>query len=42
MQQTAVREGNVELIRLRDGSKGVTRRWDEITGQYEYTHLGSR
>ena len=37
MQQAAVREGNVEFIRLRDGSKGVTRKWDEATGQYTYT-----
>ncbi len=36
MQQAAVREGNVEFIRLRDGSKGMTRKWDEATGQYEY------
>ena len=42
MQQAAVREGNVEFIRLRDGSKGVTRKWDEATGQYSYTRLGNR
>jgi len=42
MQQAAVREGNVEFIRLRDGSKGVTRKWDEATGQYSYTRLGTR
>jgi hypothetical protein len=29
LQQAAVREGNVEFIRLRDGSKGETRKWDE-------------
>jgi hypothetical protein len=41
LQQQAVREGNVEFIRLRNGTKGVTRRWDEATGQYEFTRLGS-
>jgi hypothetical protein len=42
MQQAAVREGNVEFIRLRDGTRGVTRKWDEATGQYSFTRLGSR
>jgi hypothetical protein len=32
LQQAAVREGGVENIRLRDGSKGVTRRWNEARG----------
>jgi hypothetical protein len=42
LQQTAVREGNVETIRLRDGRKGVTRRWNPGTGEYKFTALGKR
>jgi hypothetical protein len=41
MQQTVTREGNVESIRLRDGTRGVTRRWDEATGAYKFTRLGN-
>ena len=28
LQQTAHRDGNVETILLRDGRRGITRRWD--------------
>jgi hypothetical protein len=42
MQQTAVREGNTEYIRLRDGTKAVTRRWDEARGDYDFTRLGKK
>jgi hypothetical protein len=42
LQQKAVREGNVEFIRLRDGSKAVTRRWNDAKGEYKYTPLGAR
>ncbi len=41
MQQAATREGNVESIRLRDGTRGVTRRWIEGTGEYKFTRLGN-
>ncbi len=41
LQQAATRDGNVESIRLRDGSRGVTRRWDEGTGEYKFTRLGN-
>ena len=41
MQQTVTREGNVESIRLRDGTRGVTRRWDEVSGDYKFTRLGT-
>ena len=39
MQQTATREGNVESIRLRDGTKRVTRRWNEGSSEYKFTRL---
>jgi hypothetical protein len=42
MQQVALREGNVEHIKLRDGSKAVTRRWDAVTGDCEFNRLGKR
>jgi len=42
LQQTAVRQGGVESIRLRDGSKGVTRRCNEARGDWDFTRLGSR
>jgi hypothetical protein len=42
MQQAAVRKGNVEFIRMRDGTKGVTRRWDEARGDYDYPRLGRK
>jgi hypothetical protein len=32
LQQKAERDGGVETIRLRDGSRGVTRRWNEVRG----------
>ncbi len=41
LQQTATRDGNIESIRLRDGSRGVTRRFDEGTGEYKFTRLGN-
>ena len=41
MQQAAIREGNVESIRLRDGSRGITRRYVEGTGEYKFTPLGN-
>ena len=42
MEQVATRTGNVESIRLRDGARGVTRRWDEATGEYNFTRLGNQ
>ena len=40
MQQAASRIGNVETIRLRDGTRGVVRRWNEATEEYNFTRLG--
>jgi hypothetical protein len=42
LQQKAERDGGVETIRLRDGSKGVTRRWNEARGDWDFTRLGTR
>ena len=42
MEQIAERTGNVESIRLRDGARGVTRRWDEATGENNITRLGNQ
>jgi hypothetical protein len=42
LQQKAVREGGVESIRLRDGTKGITRRWNEARGDWDFTRLGNR
>ena len=41
MQQTAVRVGTVETIKMRDGKSGVTRRWHEGSGEYRFTALGN-
>ncbi len=41
MQQEAVREGNVEYIKLAGGRKGATRKWDEATGLFKFTKLGN-
>ncbi len=41
MQQEAVREGNVEYIKLAGERRGVTRKWDEATGIYKFTKLGN-
>ena len=42
LQQTAVREGNTEYIKLHSGQKAATRRWDEATGVYKFTKLGKQ
>jgi hypothetical protein len=42
LQQAAVREGGVENIRLRNGTKGVTRRFNEARGEWDFTRLGTR
>ena len=42
LQQTARREGNVETIQLRDGKRGVTRRWDAGNNDWTFTALGKR
>jgi hypothetical protein len=41
-RQAAVREGGVESIRLRNGTKGITRRWNEARGDWDFTRLGTR
>ncbi len=40
LQQAAYREGNVETIQLRDGKRGVTRRWDAGNNDWTFTALG--
>ena len=40
MNQVASRIGNSETIRLRDGTRGEVRRFDEVTGDYKFTRLG--
>ena len=42
LQQTARREGNVETIVLRDGKRGITRRWDAGNNDWSFTALGKR
>jgi hypothetical protein len=42
MQQTASRDRGVETIRLRNGRKAVTRRWDAAKGEWTFTRLGNR
>ncbi len=41
MQQEAVREGNVEYIKLAGERRGLTRKWDEATGIFKFTKLGN-
>ncbi len=40
LQQSARREGNVETIQLRDGKRGITRRWDAGNNDWTFTALG--
>ena len=40
LQQAAYREGNVETIQLRDGKRGITRRWDAGNNDWTFTALG--
>ena len=40
MSQTAVREGNAEYIKLRDGKRGITRQLSLETGEWVFTKLG--
>ncbi len=40
MNQVATRIGNSETIKLRDGTRGEVRRFDEVTGDYKFTRLG--
>ncbi len=42
LQQTARREGNVEAIQLRDGRRGITRRWDVGNSDWSFTALGKK
>jgi hypothetical protein len=41
MRQKAEREGGTESIRMRDGSRGITRRWNEVRGEWDFTRLGT-
>ena len=40
MSQIAIREGNVEYIKLRDGKKGIARRLNLEIGEWIFTKLG--
>ena len=40
MSQTAVRDGNAEYIKLRDGKRGITRQLSLETGEWIFTKLG--
>ena len=40
LQQAARREGNVESAQLRDGKRGITRRWDAGSSDWTFTALG--
>ena len=40
MQQVAQREGNKEYINLSNGKRGLVRRFDGASGDYEFTKLG--
>ena len=42
LQQAARREGNIETIVLRDGRRGVTRRWDPASNEFKFTALGKK
>ena len=42
LQQVARRDGNVETIQLRDGKRGITRRWDAGSAEFKLTALGKR
>ncbi len=41
LQQEAIREGNTEFIKLANGRKGATRKWDEAAGVLKFTKLGN-
>ena len=40
LQQTPARDGNQETIKLRNGKRAVTRRWDTGPGDFKFTALG--
>ena len=42
MTQAAVREGNVEYIKTRDGKRAITRRLNVQNGEWIFTQLGLR
>ena len=42
MSQAAVREGNVEYIKTRDGKRAITRRLNISNGEWIFTQLGLR
>ena len=41
LRQKAEREGNTETIRMRDGTRSITRRWNEVRGEWDFTRLGT-
>ena len=40
--QRAIRKGNTETIGLRDGRRGVTRKWNAASSRWDFTKLGTR
>ena len=40
--QKAVRKGNTETIKLRDGRRATTRKWDAVSNRWSFTKLGRR
>ena len=42
INQTPMRTGNVESIKMRGGKEREVRRYDPATGEYVYTELGKR
>ena len=42
LQQTPMREGNTEKVRLRNGKTVITRQWDSVSGEYKFTKQGNQ
>ena len=40
--QRAIRKGNTETIGLRDGRRGITRKWNAANSRWHFTMLGMR
>ena len=40
--QKAVRKGNTETVKLRDGRRGITRKWNAAGNRWDFTKLGTR
>ena len=42
LQQTPMREGNTERVKLRNGKTVITRQWDAVSGEYRFTKQGDQ